>query len=112
MLNYEEAEQAGLCPICEGRKYERLWDGPCNSDIHYEDCWWCAATGVFSRFAEINAEAQELHRSGMETEAIIFNLKDKYIIQPRLQRMEERAKEERRAQYEELKKEFGEDGNG
>lgn len=34
------------CPGCEGRGFDRVSDGPCNSDWHAERCEQCAGTGV------------------------------------------------------------------
>lgn len=34
------------CPSCEGRGFDKVWDGPCNSDWHPEKCGQCGGTGV------------------------------------------------------------------
>jgi hypothetical protein len=34
------------CPHCEGRGFDKVWDGPCNSDWHPEKCKQCGGTGV------------------------------------------------------------------
>jgi len=34
------------CAFCEGRGFDKVWDGPCNSDWHPQKCQRCEGTGV------------------------------------------------------------------
>lgn len=34
------------CPFCEGRGFDKVWEGPCNADWHPEKCGRCEGTGV------------------------------------------------------------------
>ena len=34
------------CAFCDGRGFNKVWDGPCNADWDSEDCERCEGTGV------------------------------------------------------------------